>query len=182
MTDTTTPQQSIHSPSISSLLKHTSTPHTPCAASQDPFPCTGPPTSRWSMSRPGVATSSVTPLRRRAFSWPLCSPPIRMPGTSQQKRRTSAVNTSDTCSQPDRQAERPRVHLVNDTVGMFVLVTREFGSSSSVLVRGAAAHTPQPPNLPRQPTDQAPFNNKHTPALPARVLAPARPRMCRQRG
>lgn len=36
---------------------------------------------RWSNSLPGVATSTLTPFRRRAFSDFFFSPPINVPGT-----------------------------------------------------------------------------------------------------
>lgn len=48
---------------------------------------------RWSSRRPGVHTSTVTPLRRRAFSLLRRSPPDRLPGTSQMKGRTTRVST-----------------------------------------------------------------------------------------
>lgn len=41
---------------------------------------------RWSSSRPGVATSTVTPLRSRAFSFALFSPPCMLPPTCRQHK------------------------------------------------------------------------------------------------
>jgi len=42
--------------------------------------------ARWSSSRPGVATSTVTPLRSRAFSLPRDSPPSTAPPTCTRAR------------------------------------------------------------------------------------------------
>ncbi len=57
---------------------------------------------RWSTSRPGVATTSGTPLRSRAFSAFFFSPPMSEPVTSQWKGVTTFCNPSSPCTHSSR--------------------------------------------------------------------------------
>mmetsp|Transcript_9818 Transcript_9818/g.30309 ORF Transcript_9818/g.30309 Transcript_9818/m.30309 type:complete len:238 (-) Transcript_9818:904-1617(-) len=57
---------------------------------------------RWSSRRPGVATSTVIPLRRRAFSLWRSSPPWMAPTTMKLAFRTHFVRTVEHCSASSR--------------------------------------------------------------------------------
>ena len=50
---------------------------------------------RWSRRRPGVETRIGTPLRSRAFSCDLFSPPVSSPDTNQRVRRGAEESSAD---------------------------------------------------------------------------------------
>ncbi|KAL1845321.1 hypothetical protein VTK73DRAFT_690 [Phialemonium thermophilum] len=82
--------------------------------------------SRWSARRPGVAMRRLTPLRRRAFSAFLLSPPVTVVLTSQGAQRRRRSSTAAICLQSSRvgartMAKRPESRWMRGRGALLVL-------------------------------------------------------------